>query len=135
PSTLRPRNGMMKLHEPRASMVMNSTMATIASTASTATVAEGGKRPQRRRSGPPSPRLVSSWLPAASADTRRPPQQHGQEQPGANEADDGADGDLGRVAQHAPEDVAQQHEACADDGDPRDSAPDVVADDEAHDVG
>src|SRR5690554_513665 len=105
PSSLRPRNGMMKLQEPRASMVMNSTTAASASSAMMARLVVGEKRPQRRRPG----RAV--WM--VLTDTRRPPEQEQQEERAADEADHGADGDLVREAQRAPQDVARQHEAGA----------------------
>src|SRR5690606_11051992 len=131
PSSLRPRNGMMKLHEPRASRVMNSTTAASASSAMMPRLAAGEKRPQRRRAG----RAVVTALLLVLTDTRGPPQEQQQEQRPADEADHGADGDLVGEAQHPAEDVAQQHEAGAEHRQPRDGAAHVVADQQAHHVG
>src|SRR5690554_1084155 len=127
PSTLRPRKGMMKLHEPRASSVMKSTTTPMASSAKMMRLAWGAKRPQRRLRG------RAGWV--TLADTRGPPQQHEEEDGAAHEAYDGADGDLEGVAQRAPQDVAGQHEAGAEDGQPRDGTAHVVAYQQADHVG
>src|SRR5690606_21102815 len=119
------RNGMMKLHEPRASMVMKMTIAMRARTSSTVRLRAGEKRPQRRRTGvlPPLRRLSS----IVSADTCGPPQEQDQEQCTTDETDHRADGDLVRVTERAAKDVADQYEAGTEYGQVRYRAPDVVA--------
>src|SRR5690625_2627102 len=91
PSILRPRKGMMKLHEPRASIVMKMTMATRARASMRSRLTRGENRPQRRRTGPVPRRRPSSIV---SADTGGPPEQQHEEQHPADEADHGADRDF-----------------------------------------
>src|SRR5690554_2906293 len=97
PSPLPPRNTRMKSHEPRAWPVMNRAMAMTARTSRTVRLSAGEKRPQRRRTGlPPRPRF---WPIMVSADTRRPPEQHYQEQCPADETDHRSDRNLIRKAE------------------------------------
>src|SRR5690554_1955564 len=69
-----------------------------------------------------------------SADTRGPAQQEVEEERGADDADDDADGDLVREADDPPEDVAHEDERGTEDRDPRQRAPQLVPHRHADDV-
>src|SRR5690625_3918661 len=131
PSTLRPLKGMMKLQEPFASIVMKTAMAASASTSMMSRLTPGENRPQRRLTGPVPRRRPSSIV---SADTGRPPEQQHEEQRPADAADHPADGNFVRVADDAPQDVADEDKTRSEDGQVGNGAPDVVAEQHAHHV-
>src|SRR5690625_3985091 len=124
PSTLRPRNGMTKLHDPFASLVMRMPMAMSASASMMSRLTPGENRPQRRLTWPVPRRRPSRTV---SADTGGPPEQQHEEQGSADEADHRADRNFVRVTDYASEDVADEHESCPEHRQERNGAPDVVA--------
>src|SRR5690606_11334128 len=133
--SLMPRNGRTKSHEPFAPTVMNAMAASSRptpspimtqrerrSTGAGASPADDGARSRGRSD-------------LTSSDTVTSPQQEEQERGRADHADDDADRHLVRVAHRAPHEVAHEHEASSAERDPRRGAPQVVAEDQGHDVG
>src|SRR5690349_21122326 len=102
----------MKSHWPRAFSVMNSTITPTARAA----------RIRRTRRG----------CLFFSRKAFTPFQQEEQEEGAADNAHDRADGNFIRVIDDAPDDVASEHEARAENSHPGQGAAHVVADQQAH---
>src|SRR5690606_4251230 len=137
-----PRNGRRKLQLPFASIIMKATAERTRRRTSMASrparLPPGASRDagSRGRSGVTSRQAAGRGCDCtALAGTARLPEQDGEEERGAEDAEDGADGDLVGILDQAAEEVAGKHEGSSGNGDNGERPAKIVAHRPGHEIG